>query len=463
MPTPNSSIVGGSSPPQTREGKQKDVLARLIVETDDDEIKAVLRLYNPSLTQKQLQKALNKAKVAPLVATLKFLGADKDDDDNKSEVVNKLIIRIQALFPDPCSICKNEYVIRRTDAPLLECIRCSQGIHPRCLAAKLGVAEVDLENMTADDVQKTLNPYGLLIYLCGTCHEEYAYDSGPRPAPILPQRLSQVAADTAAEDSEDGARTTRHNAAASNTNNTTSDARRQDQTDSTDNEADDETDEDTESEEESARPDPKKKKRTPGKAKATCSFYQKGTCRYGISGTKCPFSHPQLCRKLMTFGNSGRRGCKKGKECKNLHPKMCPSSLSSRECMNDSCTSYHVKGTRRSNSKPLDSDNNRPYQHDRRQADKPHQQMFDRNASSYSSPSDHTHSANDRNTSNPQAFLEVLNAWTTKFMHDLSQTLKNQLVSQPSAPPVNQPSLLDLNQLLRLNQGAAPANPTYRL
>ena len=86
--------------------------------------------------------------------------------------------------------------------------------------------------------------------------------------------------------------------------------------------------------------------------KPICSFYRKGQSRYGISGKGCPRAHPPLCRKLMNNGTKSPRGCAKGKDCDRLHPKMCPSSINYGECLNDSCSLYHVKGTRRLNSRP---------------------------------------------------------------------------------------------------------------
>ena len=472
MPDPDSPIVGISPQLKTRVEKQNDVLSRLIVETDNHEIKNVLRLYDPTMTEKQLPKALTKAKVAHLVATLQFLGSDKDDDDNKPDVLNKLIIRIQSLFPDPCHICKSEYTIRRTDTPLLECIRCSQGVHPRCLAAKLGVAEVDLEEMTCDDVLQKLNPYGLetLVYLCGTCYGDY--DSGPRPTPIPSQRLSQVAAtDTAAEDSEDGGRTTRHTAAANNT----ADPRRRTQTDEI--HTDSETDEgsDTESEDEPPpRPrttntdnhpksTPKhKKKEQKNQTKPICSFYRRGTCRYGISGKGCPRAHPKLCPKLMTSGDKAPRGCSKGGTCEKLHPKMCQSSLLHRECLDDSCTLYHVKGTRRSNSRPKEQ--SKPNRFQNREAN--NHRNADNSSKSFTA---------DPMNSAPNAFLEALNSWTKQFMSTLDQKLlqggqtqhlqhtysnpqqtynnPQQTYSNPQLVPAGPPQTILLPQAQILHQG----------
>ena len=83
-----------------------------------------------------------------------------------------------------------------------------------------------------------------------------------------------------------------------------------------------------------------------------CHDFRIGVCEYGISGKGCPRAHPPLCRRLMSHGTHNTRGCTKGNSCPRFHPKMCSSSVRYKKCLNDSCSSYHVKGTCRKNSRP---------------------------------------------------------------------------------------------------------------
>ena len=462
MPSDSSPVTMVSPAPKTCAEKQNEVLMKLIAETDEAAIKMVLRYYDPSMTDRQLQKSLQKGKVAELEATLKFLRIEKDKDDKKPHLINKLIVRIQSLFPDTCYMCKNEYTIRRTDTPLLECIRCTQGIHSQCLASKLGVPEVDLEGMTPEEVTNKLNPYGLqtLTFLCGTCYSDF--DSGLTPPPINSLQLTE----TAAAEGEDNTEATQQSSSETGNAELLANPSAAESSES-DTESDDA---DIESESEDEAPRRKKQsnakksndRRAPKQA-ATCSFYLKGKCKHGISGKGCSFSHPQFCKKLMTFGTTGKRGCTKGRDCNKTHPKMCTSSLKSRECLNDACTSYHVKGTRRKNSKPVES--RRSNQQNRRHTEPsaPQRYYHDRNSQSTSS-STQSHQPIGSNTNNThQAFLEILDAWSQKFMNCLNQKLQlNQLISQPTATQVNhQPSQLNLNQLLRQTQGAVAANPAF--
>ena len=52
-----------------------------------------------------------------------------------------------------------------------------------------------------------------------------------------------------------------------------------------------------------------------------CRFYQKGTCRHGLKGQDCKFSHPKPCKKLMTHGTKASYGCNLGKKCSDFTPK----------------------------------------------------------------------------------------------------------------------------------------------
>ena len=83
--------------------------------------------------------------------------------------------------------------------------------------------------------------------------------------------------------------------------------------------------------------------------KKICRFFERGICRYGMSGTlkgKCKFSHPAICRKVLNHGTRGKFGCKG--DCNKWHPRLCYTALNKKECYNSSCTFWHIKGTKRS-------------------------------------------------------------------------------------------------------------------
>ena len=78
-----------------------------------------------------------------------------------------------------------------------------------------------------------------------------------------------------------------------------------------------------------------------------CRFYRQGTCKHGLTGCNCPQEHPPPCRRLMKHGNRSPQGCTSGRACEYFHPKMCPTSLSKRECFKADCKLKHIMGTKR--------------------------------------------------------------------------------------------------------------------
>ena len=52
----------------------------------------------------------------------------------------------------------------------------------------------------------------------------------------------------------------------------------------------------------------------------------------------------------MLFGTAQPNGCNLGRKCTAFHPKMCPSSITKRECFDEKCNFTHVKGTKRRKS-----------------------------------------------------------------------------------------------------------------
>ena len=51
-----------------------------------------------------------------------------------------------------------------------------------------------------------------------------------------------------------------------------------------------------------------------------------------------------MCHKFI---KEGEKSCKKGSDCKYVHPKLCIRSLNTKECLKVNCSFYHVAGTRR--------------------------------------------------------------------------------------------------------------------
>ena len=92
---------------------------------------------------------------------------------------------------------------------------------------------------------------------------------------------------------------------------------------------------------------PAEKVTPPKKLTQVCRYFRRGTCKHGLRGVECKYSHPQMCRKFLQHGTRQPTGCNLGQRCKFFHPLMCLDSLRNSECYNENCTYHHVVGTRR--------------------------------------------------------------------------------------------------------------------
>ena len=354
--------------------KRNTVIAELVVQSTSQEVTNVLRLYKAEMTYAQLTTAFDSKPKQHLVDTMTFLGVTGQQDFVKPTVISKLISCIQSYFPDHCHMCNTEYSIKLGETTYLECAVCRQGIHQPCLARKLGITEDELKNMTPLEVKAQIDPHSLpgLNYLCGYCARDIIPD--PDMGRLKSKKDSQTKRTTEPQTQMNAELATADNRGdlAPNTP-PASDAQKEDNEDPdhagsvtpTDN-----SDSDQEEESESGEITPassrmvhksRQDKSAPEiardvvtkKRETICRFFRKGNCRHGPKGEGCSFSHPTICQKLLNHGVNDKRGCKKGKSCKDFHPKMCPCSLSIHECLNMTCKLYHVKGTRRANSRPL--------------------------------------------------------------------------------------------------------------
>ena len=86
---------------------------------------------------------------------------------------------------------------------------------------------------------------------------------------------------------------------------------------------------------------------TKHKFSTVCRYFRRGTCKHGLRGNDCRFTHRQVCKKFTQHGSRQPNGCNLGKKCQRFHPLMCLDSLRKSECFNEKCTYNHIKGTRR--------------------------------------------------------------------------------------------------------------------
>jgi hypothetical protein len=291
----------------------------------------------------------------------------------KAELIDSLIIAIEVLLPDMCSVCQSEYSVGREETPALRCKGCYQGFHQPCLEQMLGG-------------QKSLPSLpGSVYLLCAACSPNYVLmttTGGSKPAagrrrlsPVHDLDDTPVAGTSTGSDSEaastltqparlppatvmsglpflwadtqvDGvARTSTVGAGVSSTSGGPSPpplppptirsglpflwAERANQ---------------------SQQPAPT----------ADCQAYLRGECSHGISGKvngNCDRLHRRRCNKYMKWGNKQEKGCTQA-VCGKIHPLLCPKSLDMK-CLDQSC-SYKLHTLKCLRQEPSDQNKRGP-------------------------------------------------------------------------------------------------------
>ena len=369
-------LIGGveSNPGPVTADSKKSVLAALCTGAPSSEIRDCLRCYDSSKSTAQIERKMNGISAPNLISTMTYLGVPGQECYVKSAIIRNLVCRIENLLPDMCFLCDREYTIAKDEVPLLKCASCGQGIHSPCLLQLLEVPPEHHDSFGPDEIQKKINPFNLpgFFYICSCCEKEKipSDDNGKKKSHAnRDESLNHTSSvggagqpdEMETEDPPDVA----HAAGAL----------------SLEDESPTEAVDPIHGEQMGTEPrgpnnqQPYQQQRTqPENTRVNqrpneyrnrsdqsveavrtliCSFYRKGTCRYGISGKGCSHSHPKPCRKLLQHGNKSPRGCNLGSKCSNFHPRICSSSLTRSECLNEKCTYPHIKGTRRSNTQAL--------------------------------------------------------------------------------------------------------------
>ena len=150
---------------------KSNIVASLVVRATDEEVKYVLRLYDPNTGTTALKKKLNVAEKNKLVKTMTYLGVPGQTAYNKTTVVHNLICRVQNLFPDTCTVCQEEYTIDKDDESILECAMCGQNAHTPCILKLLGLDPT--HNLTPEEARVKINPFGIpgLHFFCKECSD----------------------------------------------------------------------------------------------------------------------------------------------------------------------------------------------------------------------------------------------------------------------------------------------------
>ena len=380
-------LIGGveSNPGPVTAGSKKSVLAALCTGAPTNEIRDCLRCYDISKSTAAIERRMAAVSAPNLIATMTYLGVPGQECYVKGAIIRNLVCRIENLLPDTCFICENEYTIAKDEIPLLTCAFCGQGIHSPCLLQLMEVSSEDQDSFGPEEIQKRINPYNMpgIFYICHCCEKEKIPSEDNGKKKNHSNRNDNISSINDTRDATQSIQSDNGAAVEDSVSNAPENVFQGDE-----NENPIRTEElihrerlaseqrGSAGQRRSLPPDPRQNvqrdradgvvQRAEADGQRICSFYRKGTCRFGISGRGCSRSHPKPCRRFMQHGNRNPRGCSSGSDCPKFHPRVCSSSLSRGECLNEKCSYPHIKGTRRLNTPVIRSP-------DRRQFNRRHQ------------------------------------------------------------------------------------------
>ena len=224
-----------------------------------------------------------------LIKALKFLNNTAIPNKiptRKDDVTHRIVCRMQNLLPDDCPFCKTRFKSQHDEKPILQCAKCGQNCHRSCIIGLLkSKINCDLTNeneLDQEQIQKLINPLSFpgIHYLCKSCEEDVVPSELLRTYPDeRNEEIESEPVDTAPDNSiiEKNIPLPSTSTELSTNGTSTSNA------DASSN---------------IPPSDTTSTKKTIEKNPVTCRYYKKSTCRHGIKGDECRFTHPELCQKI---------------------------------------------------------------------------------------------------------------------------------------------------------------------
>ena len=306
---------------------QKKLALGELLNTANHVVKRVISTYDANQSYKLNLKNLRSCKAPPLEECATFLGLTPRDDDGKklyqnlSILIDRIILKIEALFEMECGDCHEMYRNTLQDEPLLHCRLCLQGSH-NCESMKRKYDSLK-PFMEASELPEGFS------WLCHECLKKNQTDNLKPPSKAVAKTADTGKLEAVLEKDEE--------------------------------EHEEEEEEEDEEERESPRrgrgnenpPIRAPKDRAQTSKDNICQAYKRRQCPHGrkgdllINGEKCQSDHPPRCRRFSNFGPNAKGGCNKGQSCRFWHPRICKDSMKNRRCINEDCTFFHLRGTAR--------------------------------------------------------------------------------------------------------------------
>ena len=339
------------------------LISKVEVDTRENVRMALLEIKEVN-TRKKNVDGINKMKQKDLVDTLAFLYGltmeettkeflDEANSYKKEGLAEKVIRRIENLWPQDCSTCRTEYSFYPEECTELKCVRCERGACGDCY------------NGDKEDFNKLKMRGGGIYYLCTPCvskvktQDLIAEDkkkasktkakstkNDDKNDEGIPKSQADLFLENFPCDKCDKCFTEKlqlddhmkkkHEAVPAT-----------EEISSDEEEGNDDDDEgDAMTTVSRAEKNQKKKERQKSQKEAaeTCIHFERNRCKFGQDGTGCKFSHPKVCSKIS---KEGANSCK-NKTCSFYHFKVCFGSLATpKSCMKVACTFRHLPGTKR--------------------------------------------------------------------------------------------------------------------
>ena len=235
------------------------------------------------------------------------------------EFFSQLLKFVELTLPHNCLKCKTEYFPYTQDRSGSEvsCAKCNLPAHGACIK------------------DEAVNVEWGIVFICDICSL-----SQKKPMTDIPETVDKPP-QTSGTDSDSSDETSKKKKKLSKTRNSPKPNHHDDESEGESKDSDSDSD----------------------KQQKMCSYFKQGTCRYGASGRSggvCKFIHRKVCTPYRLYGES-RKGCKKKEECEFWHPPLCYKSVNDRECLNERCRFWHLKGTVREQAN-LQSESNQNYE-----------------------------------------------------------------------------------------------------
>ena len=313
----------------------EEALADIVLQATDGEVKEAMICYNSKLSSSKIYKKFNGKKIGVLKKTAAFLNKDKGPPTlTKPELIKWIINRIENHLPEHCGTCNADYCVPLLSHPSLECFLCGQGVHEECFA--IATSNMQLPNIKG------------LHWVCSRCENENLVKTTKNDTiqdSDIDETVSQHVNDVAAQDPQENS--SPQNSISEHCSNSPINPNDQNHKQNEDN-INMEVQPTRNISQAVPQPLPQPPTETPkNDSRSVCRHYIYNKCKYGISGKGCLFYHPKPCKKLMEYGPKHHWGCRKGQDCPWFHPRICRSSLHYLECDTDSCSQWHLKGTKR--------------------------------------------------------------------------------------------------------------------